>query len=144
MRLPDPDDHPELYEHLIAKRLLAWVIDVAVTALLVIVALILTGGLALLILPLLWGAISIAYRTTLLNRYSATLGMLVASTRLCRLDGQALSPQTTLLHSITYSATMAFVLPQIGSIFLMLNSPYKQGLNDWLLGTTIVNKYIVS
>ena len=144
MRLPDPQDHPEIYEHLIAKRFLAWVIDVAITLTLVLVVLVLTLGLALILSPFIWAAISIAYRTTMLNRYQATLGMLVASTRLYHLDGRKPDHRTTLLHSITYSATMAMILPQIGSIALMLNTPYKQGLNDWLLGTTIVNRYIVS
>ena len=109
-----------------------------------LVVLVLTLGLALILSPFIWAAISIAYRTTMLNRYQATLGMLVASTRLYHLDGRKPDHRTTLLHSITYSATMAMILPQIGSIALMLNTPYKQGLNDWLLGTTIVNRYIVS
>ena len=144
MRLPDPHDHPEIYEHLIAKRFLAWVIDVVITLVLVLVPLVLSFGLALIVAPFLWAAISIAYRTTMLNRYQATVGMLIAATRLYHLDGRKPDPRITLLHSITYSATMAMVLPQIGSAALMLNTPYKQGLNDWLLGTTIVNRYIVS
>jgi hypothetical protein len=48
---------------------------------------------------------------------------------------------TCLWHSVIYSASMVFVLPQIGSVALMLTTPYKQGLNDWFLSTTMVNRF---
>lgn len=144
MSLPDPHDDPAFYDHLIAKRFLAWVIDLALTALMVLVVLLLTVGMAIFIFPLLWMAIAIAYRVSMLNRFSATLGMMVAATELRHLDGRRLEPNTVLLHSIVYAFSMAFVVPQIGSIALMLNTPYKQGLNDLLLRTTVINKYIVS
>ena len=142
MSLPHPEDDPAFYDHLIAKRFLAWVIDLLVTALLTLLVIVLTLGLAALVFPLVWAVIAVAYRTVMLTRYGATVGMLVAAIRLRRLDGSRPDPTLCLWHSAIYAGTMAFVVPQVASVALMLTTPYKQGLNDWLLGTTLVNRFI--
>lgn len=142
MSLPDPYDDPSFYDHLIAKRFLAWVVDLALTVVLTLVALVATAFLAIFIFPLVWIGVSIAYRTVMLTRYGATAGMMVAAIRLRRLDGGRADPALCLWHSVLYAGTMGFVLPQIGSVALMLVTPYKQGLNDWLLGTTLVNRFV--
>lgn len=142
MSLPHPLDDPAFYDHLIAKRFLAWCIDLIITTLLVVVVLAATALIALLFLPLLWSAVSIAYRSVMLTRYGATVGMMVAAIRLRCLDGARADGQTCLWHSVIYSLGMVFVVPQIGSVALMLATPCKQGLNDWLLGTTLVNRFL--
>ncbi|WP_127109743.1 RDD family protein [Pararhodobacter zhoushanensis] len=142
MRLPDPVENPDFYDHLVAKRLLAWVIDLIVTLGLMLVVLIGTAFLAIFIFPLVWSAIAIAYRTVMLTRYGATLGMMVASVQLRQLNGRTPSREIALTHSILYALSMVFVLPQIGSVAMMMLTPYRQGLNDWILGTTIINKYM--
>ncbi|MCB1396592.1 MAG: RDD family protein [Rhodobacter sp.] len=142
MSLPHPLDDPAFYDHLIAKRLLAWVIDLAVTLVLMLVVLAATAFLAIVIFPMVWVAVAVAYRTVMLTRYGATVGMLVAAIRLRRLDGSRPDPTLCLWHSAIYAGTMAFVVPQVASVALMLTTPYKQGLNDWLLGTTLVNRFI--
>ncbi|GAB4267892.1 MAG: RDD family protein [Pararhodobacter sp.] len=141
MSLPDPFDDPRFYEHLIAKRFLAWVIDLVVTLVLVLGVVAATALIALVILPLVWAGVAIAYRYVMLSRYGATLGMMVAAIRLRRLDGGRPDPALCLWHSVLYAGTMMFVLPQIGSVALMLTTPYKQGLNDWLLGTTMISRF---
>lgn len=142
MRLPDPADNPDFYEHLIPKRLLAWVIDLAITLILVALVVLATALLALFIFPLVWSAIAVAYRTVMLTRYGATLGMMVASVQLRHLDGRRPTQETALAHSLLYAATMVFIVPQIASVTMMLLTPYRQGLNDWLLGTTIINRWL--
>jgi len=142
MSLPHPDDDPAFYDHLMVKRFLAWSIDLMITIVLVMIVLALTAFLAALFLPVIWSAIAIAYRTVMLSRYGATLGMMVAAIKLRRLDGTRADDTTCLLHSVIYAASMIFVVPQIGSVALMLITPYKQGLNDLLLGTTLVNRFI--
>ena len=142
MRLPDPIDNPDFYDHLVAKRLLAWVIDVIVTVALMLVVVVGTAFLALFIFPLVWSAIAIAYRTVMLTRYGATLGMMAASVRLRQLNGRAPTREIALTHAILYALSMVFVLPQIGSVAMMMLTPYRQGLNDWILGTTVINQYL--
>ena len=142
MSLPHPLDAPEFYDHLMIKRFLAWVIDLLITLVIVLVVLALTGFLAIVILPFVWSAIAIAYRTVTLTRYGATLGMMVASVRWVRLDATRPDQTVALWHSVIYAASMGFVIPQIASVALMMVTPYRQGLNDWILGTTIVNRYL--
>lgn len=141
MSLPHPEDDPGFYAHLIAKRFLAWCIDLMITVVLVLLVLGATAFLAVFFLPVIWSAVAIAYRTVTLTRFGATPGMMVAAITLRRLDGRRADPATCLWHSVIYSVGMVFVVPQIGSVALMLVTPYKQGLNDWLLGTTLVNRY---
>jgi hypothetical protein len=58
-----------------------------------------------------------------------------------RLDGGRADPALCLWHAVLYAGTMMFVFPQIASVALVLTTPYKQALNDWLLGTTLINRY---
>lgn len=140
MSLPDPLDDPSFYEHVVEKRALAWAIDLAVTLVLVLLVVVLSVGLALILTPLLWAAIAVAYRTVMLTRYGATLGMLVAALRLRRLDGAKPDQTLCLWHAILHAVSMIFILPQIGSVTLMLVTPRRQALNDWLLGTAMINR----
>mgnify|MGYP000982976608 CR=1 len=142
MSLPHPHDDPGFYDHLIVKRFLAWAIDLMVTLVLVMLVLGLTAFLTVLILPVIWVAVAVAYRTVMLTRYGATLGMMVAAIKLRRLDGTWADATMCLWHSVIYAMSMVFVFPQVASVALMLITPYKQGLNDWLLGTTLVNKFL--
>lgn len=142
MRLPDPQDDPDFYAHVIAKRLLAWAVDLVVTLVLVLLVLVMTAFLATLMFPVIWAAVSIVYRAVMLRRYRATLGMMVAALRLVRLDGGRPDPDLCTWHAVLYSLTMVFVVPQVVSVGLMLTTPYRQGLNDWLLGTTLVNRFV--
>jgi len=140
MRLPHPQDDPDYYTDLLPKRFLAWVVDVVVTAVALVVVLILSLGLLAFIFPLVWMTLAIAYRYVMLVRYDATLGMMLAALRLRHLDGTRPLPQTCLSHAGIYSVAMATVLGQIASVALMLTLPYRQGLNDLLLNTTMVHR----
>lgn len=141
MTLPDPQLDPAFYDHLIAKRFLAWVVDLAITLALMLVVIVGTLFLAAFIFPLIWAAIAIAYRWVMLTRYGQTVGMMVASIKLRHLDGRRADSNTCLVHSVIYAFTMMFVVTQIGSVALMLTTPFKQGLNDWILGTTLINRF---
>jgi uncharacterized RDD family membrane protein YckC len=140
MRLPDPAIDPAYYADLLPKRFLAWAVDVVVTVVVLILVLILTAGLAAFIFPLVWAALAIAYRYVMLVRFDATLGMMLAALRLRHLDGTRPREQVCFWHAAIYSGAMALVLGQIASVALMLTTPYRQGLNDLVLGTTMVHR----
>jgi len=144
MSLPHPYDDPAFYDHLVTKRFLAWCIDLVITLVLVMIPLILSAFLLVFVFPLVWSAVAVAYRTVMLTRYGATLGMMVAAIKLRHLDAERPDAMICLWHSVIYAASMVFVFPQIGSVVLMLTTPYKQGLNDWLLSTTLVNRFLDS
>lgn len=140
MKLPDPALDPGYYDDLIAKRALAWVVDVAATLLLLLAVLVLTLFVAAFIFPLVWMALAIAYRYVLLTRWDATLGMMLTGLRLRRLDGTRPEPARILWHSVIYAGAMASILGQIASVALLLTTPYRQALNDVILGTTMVHR----
>lgn len=140
MTLPHPHDDPSVYDHVLGKRFVAWVIDIALTLLVVVLVIAGTLGIGIFIAPLIWSAVAIAYRYVTLTRWAATPGMFVMALQLRKLDGSFPDKDLVLKHSLIYAATMVFVVPQIGSVAMMLTTPHKQGLNDWLLGTAVVNK----
>lgn len=140
MRLPDPAIDPGYYRDLLPKRFLAWVVDLIVTLVLVLAVMVLTLFFAMLIFPLVWSAIAIAYRYVLLTRHGATWGMMLAALRLRQLDGTPPPPVLCFWHAAIYAASMTTVLGQIASVALMLTTPYRQGLNDLILGTTMVHR----
>ena len=82
MTLPHPEDDPRFWEHVPPKRFLAWLVDLAVTLLVVLVLVFLSAGLALFLLPIVWSAVAVTYRGLMLGRYGATLGMLLVALRL--------------------------------------------------------------
>jgi uncharacterized RDD family membrane protein YckC len=140
MRLPDPAQDPAYYADLVAKRALAWTVDVVVTLVALVAVLILSFGLALLALPLVWAGLAVAYRYVMLVRWDGTLGMLLAGLRLRRLDGTRPEPVLCLWHAMIHAGAMASILGQIASVALLLTTPYRQGLNDLILGTTMVHR----
>jgi len=140
MRLPDPAQDAHYYADLLPKRFLAWVTDVVVTLLALILVIILSLGLTLLVFPIVWIILAIAYRYVMLTRFDATLGMMLAAIRLRRLDGRRPDATTIFWHAAIYSGSMATILGQLASVGLMFVTPYRQGLNDLILGTTMVHR----
>ncbi|WP_209425673.1 RDD family protein [Pararhodobacter sp. SW119] len=142
MTLPDPQLHPELYRDLVLKRFLAWVVDALVIVALVTVVVLVTVLVALFFLPVIAVTISIVYRWFMLSRYGATLGMMLAAIDLRQLDGRQPDPVVCFFHAAIFSVGMSFVVPQLISIVLMFATGHRQGLNDVILGTTMVNRWL--
>nr|WP_132950417.1 RDD family protein [Rhodovulum bhavnagarense] len=138
--LPDPVLHREFYDDVPLKRLGAWLVDSVVILLLSLLALPFTAFAAILIYPAFLVAISLAYRTVTLSRGSATWGMRLMAIEIRNGRGERLDRRTALLHTLMYTASFLLVLPQIGSILLMLTAPRAQGLGDVLLGTAAINR----
>ncbi|WP_298499406.1 RDD family protein [uncultured Maritimibacter sp.] len=138
--LPDPDYQAEFYADVPTKRLIAWIIDTVIVALLVVLAIVFTAFIGAFFAGFLWLALGFAYRTVTIANGSATLGMRLCSIELRKADGSRMDFGAALLHTLGYSMSMAFVLPQIASVVLMLTSERKQGLTDMVLGTAAINK----
>ncbi|WP_113912720.1 RDD family protein [Roseovarius dicentrarchi] len=139
LSLPDPDASPEFYASIPSKRLVAWVLDTALILAFCVVVLVLTLGIAFFFLPPLYLVVSFVYRTATLARGSATWGMAVMAMEIRRHDGARLDWLTALLHTLGYTVSVAFFLPQVISVLMMLITPRAQGLSDYVLGTAAVN-----
>ncbi len=139
MSLPDPELQPEFYTDVPFKRSAAWAIDLVITLVLTVIALVLTLFLSAFFLPVLFATVSIAYRTVMLSRYGATLGMMLMALKWRRLDGQAPDAVTAFYYSAFHAGLWAIFPAQIASMVMILVTPYRQGLHDTVLGTTMLH-----
>jgi uncharacterized RDD family membrane protein YckC len=137
---PDPIRHAEFYDGVALKRGLAWIIDTILVLALAAIVVVLSALTALFILPLVWLTLSFLYRWVTMSGDSATWGMRMMGIRFLTRDGARFDAATAFLHTLGYSVSVAFVLPQIISVGLMLISPRGQGLTDHLLGTVAINR----
>lgn len=142
MTLPDPALEPEFYADLLPKRFIAWVIDLVITLVLVLVAVVMSAFIGLFFLPLLYLVVSIVYRWVMLHNFGATLGMLLCAIRLRHLDGRQPDSAICLWHAVIFSLAMTTVIGQVISIGLLLTTAHRQALNDVILGTTMINRYL--
>ena len=138
--LPDPVRQAEFYADMPTKRLLAFVIDSVLIALICAILIPLTGFLALFFLGLLGLIVSLIYRIVSLASASATPGMRLMSIEFRTHEGHRLSPALAIIHTLAFTVSMSMVIPQVISIILMLTTNRAQGLTDSLLGTAAINK----
>ncbi|WP_050527370.1 RDD family protein [Pseudorhodobacter aquimaris] len=138
--LPDPEYQSEFYEGVALKRGLAWIVDTIFTALITALIVPFTAFTALFFLPLLYLTVNFAYRWMTISGKSATFGMRLAAIEFRRADGRPFDSGTAALHTLGYALSMAFVLPQVLSVIMMVFGPRGQGLSDTVLGTVAINR----
>jgi uncharacterized RDD family membrane protein YckC len=138
--LPDPELQAEFYADVPIKRLFAWIVDTAIVALMTAIAVPLTLGLGLFVLPLLFVVIGFLYRWISISNRSATPGMRLASIELRAGDGHPFDTTLAGLHTAGYYVSTAIFPLQLISIVLMLTGARRQGLTDLVLGTAAVNR----
>ncbi len=138
--LPDPDRHAAFYDGVALKRGLAWIVDTIFVTLLVMLATLFTAFTALFFLPLLWLTVSFVYRWVTVSNRSATWGMRLMGIEFLDRTGLRFDAATAFLHTLGYTLSMAFVLPQVISVGLMCLSRRGQGLTDMLIGSVAINR----
>jgi uncharacterized RDD family membrane protein YckC len=136
---PDPDQFPQLYAGVPAKRGLAWVLDSLIVLLLVLLAIPMTAFVGLFFLPLLWLTVGFLYRWVTLARGSATPGMRFCGIEIRAPGGARLDAASAALHTLGYTVSVAVFPLQLVSIASMILSRRGQGLTDHVLGTVAVN-----
>ncbi len=138
--LPDPDRHAAFYDGVVPKRAMAWVVDTIFVTLIVAVVTLFTAFTALFFLPLLWLTVGFVYRWVTLSGRSATWGMRLLGIEFLDRTGMRFDAGTAFAHTLGYTLSMAFVLPQVISVGLMCLSQRGQGLSDMLLGSVAINR----
>ena len=138
--LPDPVRHAAFYDGVAAKRAFAWALDSVITTLLAVMVVPFTAFLAVLIFPLLWGVVNLAYRCGTLAAFSATPGMWLVGIEFRRADGRRFDGLTAVLHTLGTLFTWGTVLPQLASVALMAWHPRGQGLTDLVLGSVAIRR----
>ena len=138
--VPDPRTQPQFYEGIPLKRLLAWLVDVLLIAVICLLILPFTAFTAAFFFPLLMLVVGFAYRWATLAQSSATWGMRLMAMELRQTDDRPLSGPVALLHTLGYSVSVALPLLQVISVVLMATTERRQGLTDLLLGTVPLNR----
>lgn len=138
--LPDPEFGAGFYADVAPKRLLAWVVDTLLVILATLAAVLMTALIGLFFVPVIFLTLSFLYRYVTIARGSATWGMRLAAIEFRTLQGARLDRATAFVHTLGYTLSVAFVLPQLVSIALMLTTARGQGLSDLILGTAAINR----
>jgi len=138
--LPDPHSQPEFYADVPLKRLIAWLIDTILIAVLSALIVPFTFFTGLFFFPFLMLVIGFAYRVVMLANGSATLGMRLTAIEFRDAQGAKFDLQTAFMHTLGYSFSIAIVPVQMVSIVLMLTTERAQGLSDHMLGTVALNR----
>ncbi|MES0030607.1 RDD family protein [Mesorhizobium sp. M0040] len=131
------------YEGVRTRRILAFVIDYFIVALLTIPFAILvflfgllTLGLGWMLFSILVPAVAILYIwNTLGSKDQATTGMKMMGIRLDRLDGSPIDGLTAVVHSVLFWAGNVILSPLV--LLVSLFSDRKRTLHDLLLGTVV-------
>jgi len=139
-REPNPMSHPDLFDGIMFRRVVAYLIDAVLLAgigfflwFLVFMTLGLLGPIAALLTPIL----PLAYHSLLIGgRYSATIGMRMMGIEVRRLDGGRPELAQALVQTLLFYATLALT----GALLIVaLFNDRHRCLHDLLSETLTVN-----
>lgn len=143
--LPDPQETPELFDGVLTRRVLAYLVDFAIIsvftgalALFSAVLGLLTFGLAWLTLPFcLPIAVALYYAATLGSPRRSTVGMQMMDIVLTPTSGPPLDGWKALIHPFVFWLTIWIFWPLL---FIGLFTQRRQLLHDLITGTLVVRK----
>lgn len=143
----DPDTQPELFDGVLSKRLVAFLIDALLivalmipAALVVFVLGIVTLGLAWFLYPILFAIVAIGYvGLTLGGPSSATVGMRMAGLEMRTWSGAPMFFLLAVMHALVFWFSVGLLTPLI--LLVGLFTKRRQLLQDLLLGTVVVNSW---
>ena len=144
----DPVANPELFEGVVARRLIAFVIDLVVLAMPIVflsmfifVVGVVTFGLGFVFYALLspimvlWALFY--YGATLGSRHSATLGMRAMDIEMRTWYGSPAYFVLGAVHAIVFWITVSVLTPLV--LLVCLFNDRRRCLHDMLVGTVIIN-----
>jgi len=141
---PDPAVFPEVYEGVLWRRILAYMVDLVCIAIIAVGAWVVFAVLTVVSLgllgPLLWflfGLVPLAYHTLLLSGpRSATFGMRCFDLELRSVTGARPSFGQALIQTALFYATVGLT----GSLILLVALFNRRGrtLHDFLAGTVMI------
>jgi uncharacterized RDD family membrane protein YckC len=138
--LPDPALRGDFYAGVRTKRLVAWVLDTILIALVSAILVPFTAFTALFFFPVFMLVIGFFYRWFSLSAGSATWGMALMAIQLRESDGHKLSSSTAFWHTVGYSVSIAMAPLQLISVIMMCVTDRRQGLTDLILNTAAINR----
>lgn len=145
--IPCPHDDAQFYEGVAIRRLVAFLIDVCISALIMtaiavvgFVAGFLTFGLGWIVAFLLFVSADFLYRWMTISAGSATWGMVICGIELRDRRGERLDPGQALVHTAAYYISVALGVPILLNLLIMIVSPHRRLIHDFVLGTVMINR----
>ncbi len=143
----DPDTQPELFEGVLSKRIVAFVVDaVLIVALLIPAALVVfvlgvvTLGIGWLLYSVLFILVALGYvGLTLGGPESATIGMRMVGVEMRTWSGAPMFALLAVIHALLFWFSVSILTPFI--LLVGLFTRRRQLLHDLLLGTVVVNSW---
>lgn len=142
--LPDPIHDAQFYAGVRARRLVAFIIDFVVTAVISVLATLLFGvatlGVGFALAAPIGAVVGFLYRYFTIARASATPGMALVGVELRRRDGGRFDGWEAAVHTALFTVMFVTVLPQIVSVAMMAFGRDGRGLHDAVLGSALINR----
>jgi len=143
----DPHTQPELFEGVLSKRIVAFLVDaVFIVALMIPAALVvfvlgvITLGIGWLLFPVLFLLVALGYvGLTLGGPASATPGMRMSGLEMRTWSGAPMFALLAIIHALLFWFSVSLLTPLI--LLVGLFTSRKQLLHDLLLGTVVVNAW---
>jgi uncharacterized RDD family membrane protein YckC len=144
----DPAANPELFEGVLARRVVAFLIDfvilsipVVFVSMFIFVVGVVTFGLGFLIYGLLWPAMVIwalcYYGATLGGPHSATIGMRAMDIEMRTWYGAPTYFVLGAVHAVVFWVTVSMITPLV--LLVCLFNERRRCLHDMLVGTVVIN-----
>jgi len=143
--LYEPETHPELYDGVLSKRIVAFVVDAIIVivlmipaALVVFVVGVITLGIGWLLYGALFAIVALGYvALTLGGNAAATVGMKATGIEMRTWNGGRPFPLLAVLHALIFWFSVSLLTPLI--LLVGLFTRRRQLLHDLLLGTLVLN-----
>ena len=141
----DATRDPELFDGILSKRIVAFVVDAVVIVALMVPAALVVGifglvtlGIGWLLFAPLFAIVALGYiALTLGGRGSATVGMQIAGIEIRTWSGQKMFPLLAVLHALIFWISVSVLTPLI--LLVGLFTARRQLLHDLLLGVVALN-----
>jgi uncharacterized RDD family membrane protein YckC len=143
----DPAARPELFEGVLAKRIVAFLVDALIIVGLMIPAILVvlvigfvTLGIGWLLFPPLFALVALGYvGFTLGGPNSATIGMRMAGVEMRTWNGAPMFALLAIIHALLFWFSIGLLTPLI--LLVGLFTRRRQLLHDLLLGVVVVNSW---
>lgn len=144
--LPNPADAPELFDGVLTRRIIAFLIDCVIMGILVVAVVLVATILGIFTFGLSWLALPIAVPVTFIGYYAMTLGSPARATMGMRATDIVLTPTRNatldgwmaMIHVVLFWLSTAILTPFI--IIVGLFTSRRQLLHDMIAGTLMVRR----
>lgn len=141
----DPDAHPEYFEGVLSRRIMAFLIDIMIIFALWLASMVVlffvgifTLGLAWLLFGAVFPIVALGYNAWTLSRHvSATVGMRLMDLEMRTWYGERMYAMLAAFHALLYYFTITMLTP-----FILLIAPFnrrRRCLHDFFAGTVMIN-----